>query len=261
MRLYFPGKRREFQRGIQSSQSSVFIRIYPCSSVFQRFAPTESHDERADPHQRHPAGNAGRGHRAGRGAGAARRARLVPRHRGQRLSRPRVPGAAGHAVGLRGDRARPRRLPARGRHLDGPQRRRAGEAHREDPLRGPGAAGAGREGPDRSKGARLSTQVSIAGGSSSTCRRTPTSASRSASRDVAERENLREKVHSLIPRASRGASSSAPSPRPRPTPSSRPTSTTWSPCGSRSSWPPRPRPRRPCSTRTSPSPRACCATS
>ncbi len=36
--------------------------------------------------------------------------------------------------------------------------------------------------PIGSKGARLSTQVSIAGGSSSTCRRTPTSASRSASR-------------------------------------------------------------------------------
>jgi ribonuclease G len=59
-------------------------------------------------------------------------------------------------------------------------RRRAPD--REDPLRRADAARAGREGPIGSKGARLSTQVSIAGRCWSTCRRTRTSASRSGSR-------------------------------------------------------------------------------
>ena len=116
--------------------------------------------------------------------------------------------------------------------------------------------------PIGTKGARLSTQVSIAGRLLVYLPQDPHIGISQRIEDVAERENLREKVHSLIPPGESGRLHRAHRGRDRDRRgAARPTSTTSSRCGSRSSRPPRPpRPRR-CSTRTSSSPRACCATS
>jgi Ribonuclease G/E len=86
--------------------------------------------------------------------------------------------------------------------------------------------------PIGTKGARLSTQISIAGRCWSTCPRTSTSASPSAS-GRGRREQLRERLSAAAP-TSPAATSSAPWPRTPPTRSSPPTSPTCANCGPRS---------------------------
>ena len=178
------GSQLDVRPSIRSAMAlaTAFICVHLRSSADPALC-REVRDERANPDQRHPAGDAGRGHRAGRGAGAARRARLEPRAGGQHLPRARVPRAARHAIGVRRDRPAARGLPPRGRHLGRAQRRRRRAAHRAHPLRRPDAARAGGQGPDRLARARGSRRRSRSPGACScTCRRTRTSASRSASR-------------------------------------------------------------------------------
>jgi ribonuclease G len=74
-----------------------------------------------------------------------------------------------------------------------------GEADREDPFRGPDARRAGGEGSDRQQGARLSTQVSIAGRLLVYLPQDPHIGISQRIEDEVEREHLRERVHALIP--------------------------------------------------------------
>ena len=167
-------------------------------------------DARRHSHQRHAAGNARRGDRARRHAGAARRARRAPRARRQHLHGPRGARAAGHAVGVHRHRRRARGVPARRRHLERPN---ADEAASERPnarlskasRRGPESDRAGGQGPDRHQGrAAVDADQRSPAASSSTCRRIRTSASRSASRTKTSAKHLREKLQQLLPPEEKG---------------------------------------------------------
>ena len=136
----------------------------------------------------------------------------------------------GHAERVHRDRPRARGVPAHRRHLgasaERPRRRRHAP-DREDPARGPGAAGAGDQGPDRHQG-RAAVD---AGEPRRPAARLP--AAGLAHRHLAAhrgrgraRDPARASCSCCCPRATPAASSSARWPRPRPSARCRATSST-----------------------------------
>ena len=121
---------------------------------------------------------------------------------------------------------------------------------REDPHRGPEPDGAGAQGPIGTKGARLSTQVSLAGRLLVFLPQDRHIGISQRIEDEAGTEAVAQPhLVALVPGRNPAASSCAPWPNPPPTPSSPPTSPTCAACGARSRLDGRPF-RRSCCTRT-----------